>query len=434
MKNISFIVLLAVAFLGVNAQDPLSLSDAIATGLEKNYDLQVIRNTEEIAGINNTWGNTSLMPSISFSTSAMLDYNFNDSENYHTKTIYPDLSLSWVLFNGFSARINKARFEELEKQSQGNTQVLVESTIQDIILAYYNCLLQQEMLDVYRELAELSEDRYKRSMESKELGASTTYEMTLTKTSWLEDQSNYLQQKLNFDNAVRTLNFLMAVDDNSEWVFVSEFEADTKDYDFSALNEKMLSANSNLKNQYISQSLLEKETALAKSAYYPSVAFSTEISNTDYGKYYSGSTANLNSNYTDSYVGLSLSWTIFNGGSRKRSVKIAQINEESAEVQTSQMEHSLKNQLLQMFSNYKVQKAVLDLADEQEASAKLNLELSDDKLKNGSINSFNYRDAQINYMNAAINKYRAMYNLIQADTDLSRITGGIISEYADPVE
>lgn len=82
-----------------------------------------------------------------------------------------------------------------------------------------------------------------------------------------------------------------------------------------------------------------------------------------------------------------------------------------------------------MFSSYQVNNTVLSLAKEQEASAKLNLDLSAEKLKNGSINSFNYRDVQIMYMNAAIAKFRAIYNVVQSNTDLLRITGGIIGEF-----
>jgi outer membrane protein TolC len=82
-----------------------------------------------------------------------------------------------------------------------------------------------------------------------------------------------------------------------------------------------------------------------------------------------------------------------------------------------------------MFYNYEVQKDILKLSIEQEASAKLNLDLSADKLANGTINSFNYRDVQAMYLNAAIAKYKAIYNVVQSNTDLLRITGGIISQY-----
>ncbi len=82
-----------------------------------------------------------------------------------------------------------------------------------------------------------------------------------------------------------------------------------------------------------------------------------------------------------------------------------------------------------MFSEYNVQKEILMLAEEQISAAKLNLDLSAEKLRNGSINSFNYRDVQTVYMNAAIAKFRAIFDLVQSNTDLLRITGGIINEY-----
>lgn len=429
MKNISTLLLIVLSLTGVRAQEQLSLSDAIRMGLQNNYDLQLQRNNEEISSINNTWGNTSIMPSINFTMSGRENLNYNDKDDYRMQTLSPDLSLNWVVFNGFSARINKQKFEDLEAQSQGNTAILVESTIQDIILAYNSCLLQKEMVDVYEELADLSEDRYNRTMDSKDLGVSTTYESLQAKTSMLEDKSNYLQQKVTFENAVRTLNFTLAVENNTQWIFSTELETNTPEYNLESLNQKLLENNATLKNQYLYQSLMAKETFLAKSAYFPTLSLNTGIGNTDMGQYYKGSTPDISQNYSDAYVGLNLSWNIFNGGTRKRSVAISKIYEESTQIQTHQMEHRLNNQLLQMFSSYQIHKAVLSLANEQEATAKLNLDLSADKLKNGSINSFNYRDVQIMYMNAAMAKFMAIYNVVQSNTDLLRITGGIIDEH-----
>lgn len=431
MKNLKIFALLIAVLIATNsyAQNDLSLSEAIAIGLKNNYDLQIIRKSEKVASINNTWGNTSIMPNVDFTLSGRENYNINDNENYRTQTLSPDLSLSWVFFNGFAARISKQKFEELEKQSQGNTVVLVESTIQDIIVAYNNCILQNEMVDVFKELADLSQDRYSRAQDSENLGVSTTYESLQAKNSWLEDQSNYLQQNVNYENSVRTLNFILAVEDNLIWNLTTPLETNTPEYKLDDLAGKLMSNNQTLKNQYLYQNLLQKETSLAKSNYYPSLSLSTGIGNTDYGNFYSGNTSNVTSNYSDAYVGVNLSFNIFNGGVRKRSIQIAKINEETGQIQTTQIKHSLNNQLLQLFSNYNVKKEILDLADEKLNAAKVNLELSETKFKNGSINSFNYRDVQNIYMNAAIAKFRAIYDLVSVNADLLRITGGIISEY-----
>lgn len=428
MKQIITLLIIVFCLPGIKAQKPLSLGDAVRLGLEKNYDIQIQKKSEDIAGINNTWGNTSIMPSVNFNTNARENWKYSDEENYRQQTLVPELSLNWIVFNGFSARITKQKFEELEKQSAGNTTILVENTIQDIILAYNNCLLQKEMLVVYKELSDLSEDRYNLTLESKNIGSGTTYESLQAKTAWLEDQSNYLQQKVNYENAMRTLNYILAVDVNSTWEFTSGLKVNTADYNIDSLRVKMTNSNSTLKNQYLYQSLLAKETALAKSAYSPTVTLNSGISNTDMRNFYSGNTPDISQNSYDAYVGITFSWSIFNGGSRKRGVEIAKINEESAGIQTTQMTHSLNNQLLQIYSNFEVNKAVFDLANQQEKSARLNLELSEAKYKNGNINSFNYRDAQIMFLNAAISKYRAVYNVIQSNTDLLRITGGIIED------
>lgn len=413
----------------IYAQNNLSLSEAITIGLKNNYDLQIIRKSEKVASVNNTWGNTSIMPNVNFTLNGRENYNINDDENYRTQTLSPDLNLNWVFFNGFAARITKQKFEDLELQSQGNTVVLVESTIQDIIISYNNCILQNEMVDVFKELADLSQDRYSRTQDSEDLGVSTTYESLQAKNSWLEDQSNYLQQKVNYENSIRTLNFILAVEDNSVWTLTTPLETNTPDYQLPDLSGKLTSNNQTLKNQYLYQSLLSKETSLAKSNYYPSLSLSTGMSNSDFGNYYSGNTPNNTRNYSDAYVGVNLSFNIFNGGVRKRGVQIAKINEETGQIQTTQIKHSLNNQLLQLFSNYNVKKEILDLADQKLNAAKVNLELSEAKFKNGSINSFNYRDVQNIYMNAAIAKFRAIYDLVSVNADLLRITGGIISEY-----
>ncbi len=430
-------ILLSLLFLltsTVQAQNVLSLSDAIIMGLENNYDLKITRKYEEISGINNTWGNTSLMPSLNFNANLRENVNFNDVDQYREQTISPDLSLNWVFFNGFSAKINKAKFELLEEQSQGNTAILIESTIQDIILAYNNCLLQKELMSVYSELAKLSESRYSREEDSKTLGTSTSYASLQAKTSWLEDQSNFLQQKVAYENAVRTLNFSLGVADDLTWNFSSKLTIDTKEYRINDLSEKLISNNLTLKNQYLYQSLLAKETRLTKSNFYPSLSLNSGFNNSDYSKHYQGDSPSINQNSSNAYVGLTLSWNIFSGGTRKRSVEIAKINEEMAQVQTEQMTHSLNNQLLQIYSTYNVNKAILDLSKEQVAAARLNLDLSREKLQNGTINSFNYRDVQISYMNAALAQMRAYYNLIQSNTNLLRITGGIINEYAKTKE
>jgi outer membrane protein TolC len=56
------------------------------------------------------------------------------------------------------------------------------------------------------------------------------------------------------------------------------------------------------------------------------------------------------------------------------------------------------------------------------------MEIATNKFKAGAINSFNYRDIQLIYANAALRRLRAVYNLIDSNTRLTRITGGFLKE------
>lgn len=109
-------------------------------------------------------------------------------------------------------------------------------------------------------------------------------------------------------------------------------------------------------------------------------------------------------------------------------MEIAKIENEVSKIETEQIEHSLNNTLTQLYELYNIRKELLNVSEENLDAAKLNLQISEEKLKNGSISSFNYRDVQIIYLNAAIQKLNAIYNLKETDTELARLTGSIVSE------
>ena len=70
----------------------------------------------------------------------------------------------------------------------------------------------------------------------------------------------------------------------------------------------------------------------------------------------------------------------------------------------------------------------MDVIENLEA-AKLNLQLSKERFDAGAINSFNYRDVQIGYIAIAQRQLEAIYNFIDSQTALLRMTGTIIQEY-----
>ena len=135
------------------------------------------------------------------------------------------------------------------------------------------------------------------------------------------------------------------------------------------------------------------------------------------------------SNSANFYGNFTLSYNLYSGGNRKRAVEIAQIDETIGTVEIDQVIHELNNSLSNLYEFYLVRKELLDLAFENLEAARLNMQLSKERFESGAINSFNYRDVQISYITIAQRQLEAIYNLIDSQTALLRMTGTIIQEY-----
>lgn len=293
----------------------------------------------------------------------------------------------------------------------------------------YNILLANEQASIARNNMELSGDRYERGKHSQEIGAINTYELLQAKNAYLKDSSDFLSAKAAYRNAVRELNYHMAEPLDMGYNFVSQFMPDTTGFEYTALRNQMLVNNSTLKNQYMNLELARLDVKSSKSAYLPSISLTGSVGYQDQEQDYETiNQFNQGSGY-NSFAGISLSYTIFDGNSRKRALDAARMEREISEVQTEEMEQDLKNQLAQEYELYRVRKQLLQVAKENLESAELNIELSREKFENGTINSFNFRDVQQIYMAAAYNYQNAVFNVIQSYHTLLRLTGGIIDEY-----
>ncbi len=401
----------------------LTLYSAIEKALQNNYGVIISRADREIADINNDWGNAGRYPTIGFDASDNNSYGLTN--NTYTNRLSAGLDLNWNIFNGFSVSITKSKLENLEEISSGRLMVMIENTVEDIILTYYNVLLQKERLDVLKKVMELSSDRYQYEMQRQSLGGSVTYNVLQAKNVYLTDKANFMSQEVLVRNAIRNLNYIMGEYAVNTWDFVESFEPKTTSYNLQDLLSKMRSSNQTLKNQYTNLLLQQNETALKESSYFPSLSLGAGM---DFNQTWSGvSGADVAGNQSASpYGNLRLSYDIYTAGVRKRALQVARINEEVAQVEIDQMEHALTNELLNLFDYYEVRVELLNVARENMEAAELNLSISEEKYRSGVINSFNYRDVQLIYLNAALGRLQAIYNLIDSNTQLTRITGGFL--------
>lgn len=419
------ILVIAVAFsYNIYGQSkPLSVSSALELALENNYGIKIATKESEIAVINNDWGAAGRYPTIGFDATSSNSQNITDKT--FTSRLNAGVGLRWTIFDGFRVSLTKDKLVQLEELAKGREELVIESTIEDILLGYYQVILNQKRFNVLQKIMNLSEDRYKYEQSRQEFGNSVTYNVLQAKNSFLSDKANFLSQQLIYRNSVRNLNFMMGLENNNEWTFTEAFVADTTDYKISDLLDKMMSGNRSLINQYMSIVLAQNETELAKSNFFPSLVVNAGFDNSNNFLPESSQGSSLSA-----YGNLTFSYDIYQAGQRKRAVEIAKLDESIAGVEEEEMLRSLTNQLLNIFDTYNVRKELYAISGENLEAAELNLQIAEEKYRSGAINSFNYRDIQLIYLNAAYQEIQSIYNLIGSQTSLTRITGGFINPEA----
>ncbi len=426
------------------ANSTLTLQEAIAQSLKNNYGILIERQRVEQATLNNNWGETGRYPTVNL----LLQQNngINNVDNPASflsgitinNSIQPAFNVNWVLFNGFRTKIAKHRLEQLQEESEGNAEIVIQNAIQAVILGYYRVILEKERIDVLKKVLNYSRDRNRYSEVQIELGTATTAETLLTKTNFLTDSINFINQELIYRNAIRDLNVLMGEKEVEKMYEINEkLQAPAQTYQFADLEKQMLEANPDLNRLLISQAVLRDATLLNQAALTPQLSLSAgnsynynrqDLSQATFSGDRAAPTEPINAQTTNYFVNFNLSFTLFNGGQLKRAVQRAKISENIGNLTIDQNKLTLSRDLARAFDLYNVRRNLLSLSTESKNVSEQNLQILEERYNSGLINSFDYRQIQNAFQNAAFNELQATYNLIDANTTLIRLTGGLTQE------
>ncbi len=418
--------------------------------LQNNYQVQIAQERVDIAGRNNTWLATGIAPSIATRGSANVNYSvpnnpLNPIQNFPSRNIPLGgvVEANWVLFNGLQMYVNKDRLELLQAQSEGNATIIVENTVQATILAYYGARLQQERLDVLTKLMRLSSDRYAYEEERRELGVSTTFEALQFRTAYLTDSTNYLLQEIALEQSLNNLKLIMADESKDVYTLTDSIAINTRDFDLLELQQQMSGSNATLRNQFVNASIFKKELQLAKRSQSPTLSLITGINfsrNYFYAQdfpvsFFDPSQGTVETNQTTTnqsyYANFTLNWNVFGGLQVRRNIQNAKVQERIGNLQVDELKLQLNQELSLQYKTYQTRKQLIGISSLNLQSAELSLQLAEERFKVGILNSLDYRNIQLQYLNAALGQLQALFDVKEAEIELLRLTGGIIDEYSE---
>jgi outer membrane protein TolC len=186
-----------------------------------------------------------------------------------------------------------------------------------------------------------------------------------------------------------------------------------------ALSEKQ---NPELLAQVINKRVAELNLKQVRASRYPTVGIST-------GYNWSESKSSLGFT-SESYArglnyGFNASINIFNGFLQKRNERIAKLQIDNSAVAIEQQKQALSSQLTSAYQTYLTNVQLITLESKNEDIAKENLDITLDKYRIGTINTLEYRTAQLNYLNAKVRHADAQFQAKLSEIALKELAGNL---------
>jgi len=437
MRNASFytlkIIFLAIALLP--AQQPMTAEEAIRLGLENNYAIRIARNNAEIAGNNRGLGTAGFLPRLdaaggaSYSesrqeTNSPFSFGDSESEQYNGR-----IELTWTLFDGFSMFASKGRFDALATAGEASARLTIENSVVSILSAYFNVVQQQQLYDVARENLAISADRLSKEEVRRDIGGASSTDLLRAQVAFNADQSTLLQQELALQTARQNLNTLLARDPATEFEIETEIQVAPLGLSAGELNDLARERNAALQAARASLQAADDNIAINSANFYPRLAFNGSYTYTDRRTPLNSDNPQFPSTITsktqDTFVGLSLSWNLFNGMRDNLARQNAVLTYRNSLLEKENSELQLKANLALAITTFEKRMQLLQLEQQNLQAAQQNFELQKERYAVGTVSSLEFRDAQINLNRAQIALIAARYQARVARLNVEQLTGQI---------
>lgn len=431
---IVFIVACVLINFDLNAQDLLSKEMAVKLALEHNFEIKLSGLTAAIAHNNASKKNNRYLPIVSanaagsYTDNTLIRPDATTGENITTpgqvnENYNASIDVSYTIFDGFN-RINL--FKQLNEQhrlSELQAREVIENTVISLFNIYYQVAqLTQDLKSNERGLS-ISKERYKRAKYAFEYGQDTQLGVLNAEVDVNTDSINYLNTYQLLENAKRDLNLVLGRDIDTP------FEVDTLvqyKQDISLNGLEVSAAHANVRLLQSEQSLSVSDYAMksAKGAYNPTLNVTGS-----YGWNKSKNATNPffgNQTVYGPSIGANLRWNVFDGGRTSIATQNAKLGILQDKVRKEQIQQQVKRDLANNWNTYQTAKFTLSAQQRNLTTNQRNFDRSEEQYRLGQITSIEFRQAQLNLVNAMTSFNQAKYSAKIAELNLLQLSGELL--------
>ncbi|WP_235528500.1 TolC family protein [Pedobacter sp. Leaf194] len=426
-----FVLLMGIFSFATQAQEKLTLQEAISIAMQNNYDIKISKNNLSIAKNNANIGNAGMLPNLtgtysnggSYQNTRQTPATGPDRVITGAKSTNNDIGadLNWTIFDGFTMFANYDRLKELQKQGEVTSRLAILTTVSDVITAYYDVVRNQKLVIAADSAIDISVFRENIAKTKLQLGRGSKLDVLTAQVDYNTDTSNYLQQKNALQVAKVRLNQLMVRNVNLTFSVDNNIDIDQA-LVYSQLAELAGKQNPNVQNAFINQKVASLNLKAIKGARYPVVSLNSGYSRTN-----STSPTGFNQKFAANgfTYGLTASLNLFNGFLQRQNERNAKIDIENSTLNLDKTKLDVSTQLLTAYQNYSTYLDLVKLEQRNVDIARENLDITLAKYRLGSIAPLELREAQRNSIDAQNRFIEMQYQAKLAEITLKEISGNI---------
>ena len=408
------------------SQQKITLQQALEKALQNNFNIKISKIEVDQSKLMNTKGGAGMLPSLGMRVGQQQTLQEQNNPNsvlqgqIFTSNTSPTLELNWNLFKGFLAQTNKKKLEQIEVLSNNNAELVLQNTLLGVTLAYFNCTIEKDKLNALKQTLIISRLNVNRTKKKAERGLVSSFDALQDYNNYFSDSSNYIQQVQFLDRAKRILNKLLIDSSSKNFNDLPEL-AVKMDLD-SLLNHK--NDIPTIRSYIINKQILKQDKKAAMSDRYPSLSMNLG--------------SNLNSTYVkteqfsirpapswQSYINFTLNFNLFNGGKTRIAIKNAEQNIQIQSLKIDDAIINIKTDIRNTYYQHMASRKVLAIEIEKLNNSKKLRQQAQRKYEIGTLNSFNYRQIQLNHTKNELNVSNLKFNVLNSFLELLKLTGNV---------
>ncbi len=431
-KMLYRVVLVFLIIFEAHAQSVLTIDEAIKTGLEKNYAVQIVRNNQAIAKAQNNLGNAGMSPTVSLNAginlanqNTHLEFNtgaIQDKAGAQSNNVSASINAGWIIFDGLKMFAVKKRLVLNEDYSSLQLKQQMENTINEIVASYYDVVRISELIKSAKQNLSIYEERLKIAQLKYDIGSDSKVDVMLSQIETNKVKSSILQLEVQLLNSKSKLNTLLNQSVDTEFNVTDSITINYQP-NLDELKKNLISSNTSLlaskQMELISQQSIKEVRANNLPFIQLNAAYNFTRAQSQTGILLLNQQLGLN-------TGLTASWLIFNGNKNNKLMKERNLMYLNQKYATDQMKLQIDAMVYNSYQTYLRNKQIVELEKRNLADSKDLLTVSLERYKIGKSNLLETIETQKNLEDAQVRFIQALYNMKLAETDLLKSNGLLI--------